>query len=31
MKDWTYEITRCYNWDDVVEAVNKIKMESDEN
>lgn len=31
MKDWTYGITRCYNWDDVVEAVNKIKMESDEN
>lgn len=31
MKDWTYGITRCYNWDDVVNAINKIKMESDEN
>lgn len=30
-KDWTYGITRCYSWDDVVDAVNKIKMESDEN
>ena len=31
MKDWTYGITRCYNWDDVIEAVNKIKMESEED
>lgn len=30
-KDWTYGITRCYNWDDIVEAVNKIKMEGEEN
>lgn len=30
-KDWAYEIFRCYNWDDVVDAVNKIKMESDED
>lgn len=28
-KDWIYDIHRCYNWEDVVAAVNKIKMESD--
>lgn len=30
-KDWVYDIHRCYDWNDVVDAVNKIKMESDEN
>ena len=23
-KDWVYDIHRCYNWDDVLTAVNKI-------
>jgi 5'(3')-deoxyribonucleotidase len=23
-KDWVYGVHRCYNWDDVLEAVNKI-------
>lgn len=23
-KDWVYEIHRCYNWDDVLVAINKI-------
>lgn len=23
-KDWVYNIYRCYNWDDIVAAVNKI-------
>ena len=27
--DWVHEIYRCYNWTDIVAAVNKIKMESD--
>ena len=27
--DWVHEIHRCYNWTDIVAAVNKIKTESD--
>ena len=27
--DWVHEIHRCYNWEDIVTAVNKIKTESD--
>ena len=24
VKDWTYDIHRCYNWNEIVEVVNKI-------
>ena len=27
--DWVHEIHRCYNWNDIVATVNKIKTESD--
>lgn len=27
--DWVHEIHRCYNWNDIMVAVNKIKTESD--
>lgn len=27
MKDWTYNLYRCYNWEDIVNAVNEINDE----